>query len=87
MANSGDEIALEAFLDEWFTLLPGCTPENDFCDNSEGRAVVEREPTGPYLPEWMICSAGPDAGSRGVLWPAFALVLFALRRRLRRAPA
>lgn len=84
MANSGDQIALEAFLDEWFTLLPGCTPENDFCDNSKGLAVVEREPTGPYLPEWMICSARPNAGSPVVLWPALALVLFAVRRRRQR---
>ena len=84
MANSGDEIALEAFLDEWFTLLPDCSPENDFCDNPNGLAVVEREPTGPYLPEWMICSARPNAGSPAVLWPALALVLFAVRRRRQR---
>jgi hypothetical protein len=56
MANSGNDGALESFLDEWVTLVSGCTPENEFCDNAEGLAIVEKEPTGPYLPEWMICS-------------------------------
>lgn len=62
MANSGNDGALESFLDEWVTLVSGCTPENEFCDNAEGLAIVEKEPTGPYLPEWMICSAHPDTG-------------------------
>ena len=87
MANSGDDGALESFLDEWVTLVPGCTPENEFCDNAGGLAIVEKEPTGPYLPEWMICSAHPDTGSPAVLWPTVALLLFAVRRRLRRPPA
>ena len=87
MANSGNDGALESFLDEWVTLVSGCTPENEFCDNAEGLAIVEKEPTGPYLPEWMICSAHPDTGSPAVLWPTVALLLFAVRRRLRRPPA
>jgi hypothetical protein len=62
MANSGDDGALESFLDEWVTLVPGCIPENEFCDNADGLAIVQKEPTGPYLPEWLVCSARPDTG-------------------------
>jgi MYXO-CTERM domain-containing protein len=87
MANSGDEGALESFLDEWVTLVPGCTAENEFCDNSDGLAIVEKEPTGPYLPEWLICSARPAGDSPAALWLALALGLFAVRRRRRRPSA
>jgi hypothetical protein len=46
MANSGNDGALESFLDEWVTLVSGCTPENEFCDNAEGvvpQNVIGRE--------------------------------------------
>jgi hypothetical protein len=87
MANSGDDGALESFSDEWVTLARGCIPENEFCDNADGLAIVQKEPTGPYLPEWLICSAHPGTGSPTVLCLTVALLLFAVRRRLRRAPA
>jgi len=87
MANSGNDGALESFLDEWMTLVSGCTPENEFCDNAEGLAIVEKEPTGPYLPEWMICSARPAGDSPAALWLALALGVFAVRRRCRRPSA
>ena len=34
VASAGVEDALDSFLDDWVTLLPGCTLENDFCDNA-----------------------------------------------------
>jgi MYXO-CTERM domain-containing protein len=87
MANSGDDGALDSFLDEWVTLAPGCTPENEFCDNAGGLAIVEKEPTRPYLPEWMICSAHPATGSPVALWLPVAIVLGTVLRRRRRRSA
>jgi hypothetical protein len=51
LARTGDhEPALEAFLDRWFTMVPGCNIENQMCGNPQALAIARQEPTGPYLP-------------------------------------
>ena len=51
LARTGDyEPALQAFLDRWFTLDPGCNIENQMCGNPEALALARQELTGPYLP-------------------------------------
>ncbi len=51
LMRMGDyEPALQAFLDRWFTLVPGCNVENQMCGNPEALAIAREKPTGPYLP-------------------------------------
>lgn len=51
LVRMGDyEPALQAFLDRWFTLVPGCNVENQMCGNPEALALARQKPTGPYLP-------------------------------------
>jgi len=61
-------------------------PGRLYCIAKGGLAVVAQEPTGPYLPEWMICSAHPHTGSPAVVWLTLAIVVLAVRPRRRRAP-
>ena len=42
--------ALDAFLDRWFVLRPGCDVDNEMCGNPEALAIARKHPTGPYLP-------------------------------------
>lgn len=73
-ALRGEEGVIDRFLDEWVILLPGCRAENEYCGNTEGLAIVRRDPTGPYLPEWLICSFRPGRAPGGVGWVLLALL-------------
>ena len=73
MANSGNDGALESFLDEWVTLVSGCTPENEFCDNAEGLAIVARDLTEVEQKGEMsrnVCGPLVDKGGFGFVPPA-----------------
>ncbi len=61
-----DPDAVLAVLDTWVTLKPGCTLENDFCDNSERLAVARIDQTEPYLKAVFSCSAAGANSHRGV---------------------
>ena len=65
--------AVEQLLDKWVTLEPGCTPENDFCDNGRWVDVVRKEQTEAYFKSIISCRAGSQEKG-GVVWP-LAMVL------------
>jgi hypothetical protein len=69
-----DPGATEAVLDEWLTLKPGCTFENDFCDNGHWIEVARRDQTGPYVRGLFGCATGRPVGSCDAV-PVHLLVL------------
>ncbi|MEM1413479.1 MAG: hypothetical protein AAGH15_01195 [Myxococcota bacterium] len=51
-----DPLAVGSVLDAWLRHRPGCTVENEFCDNGRWLELARREPSEPYL-----CSGGASA--------------------------
>ena len=81
----GDLSAVEAVLDAWLVLEPGCTPANDVC-GSPWLAVARRDPSRPLREDLLGCtvSTSPPPGTTAAAG-AFLLALFGgLLRRLRR---
>jgi len=80
--QNGDEAAVDELLDTWLTLQGGCTLENDFCDNARWLAAARRDPTGTYLPGWMLCSSRSQGS--GTIWLGLAGVLLLVGLTVRR---
>jgi hypothetical protein len=73
-----DAAALEAFLDRWITLRPGCDADNVYCGNERWLEVVRTEQTRPYLEAIFGCGAGArPVGCGWLLW--VGLLALALR--------
>jgi hypothetical protein len=71
--SQGDEEGLDIFLDEWITLKPGCTIEDEFCGNGRWLALVRTKQTGPYVREFLGCQSVP--GRTRPIIPGFILLL------------
>jgi hypothetical protein len=77
-----DPDAANAALDDWLTLRPGCTLDNEFCDNGHWLDVVRKDQTGPYVRGLFGCSNAGGTGSPGSATAVF-LGLLALILALR----
>ncbi len=51
-----DTTAIDDYLNEWMTLKPGCTFDNDFCGNGTWVEIARRQQTSAYLGEMFGCS-------------------------------
>lgn len=81
--QGGDDSALDELLDKWVTLQEGCTFD-DFCGNERWVEAARKDPTGPILPTWMICSARVGPTRTAWAWAVGVLILLALSARMAR---
>jgi hypothetical protein len=72
--QQGETAALDEVFDAWLTLQEGCTWDNDFCDNARWLEAARRDPTGTYLPEWMLCGGGADLSNLRWIWVIAAML-------------
>jgi hypothetical protein len=79
--QEGDETAVDQLFDEWLFLEEGCSFDDDFCGNTEWVAVARRDPSGTYLPGWVLCSAQLGAARTMWIWVIGALVAAVLAFR------
>ena len=73
--------AVVRVLDRWVTLKPGCTKENNFCENPDWLALVREHQTKPYLEAMLGCSATPRGNGSPALLLALLLVVLGARKR------
>ncbi|MBW2275992.1 MAG: hypothetical protein JRF63_00790 [Deltaproteobacteria bacterium] len=72
--GGSDPSAVQAFLDEWITLEPGCDESNEWCDSAYWVELAREEQTGPYMASLFGCSAS----RAGTTSPNASLALFTL---------
>jgi len=78
--------AVQAFLDEWITLEPGCDESNEWCDSADWVELAREEQTGPYMAALFGCSSSRAAETQTgacVLFGAI-LIAFLVTRRVGR---
>jgi hypothetical protein len=83
LLTGADPDALQAFLDEWITLQPGCDESNDWCDSAYWVELAREEQTGPYMASLFGCTSSRAGADRTGACLAFAALLaaFLLARR------
>lgn len=82
--TEGNENAVDDLLDAWVTFQDGCTFDNELCGNARWIEAARKDPTGPYLPSWMSCSAGARTVATGFTWLLMPWVLLFVRARMLR---
>ena len=85
--SGADPDAVQAVLDAWVTLRPGCTIDNDYCGGGRWLDLLREEQTRPYVEAFFGCSVA--VGSRpGAAFPwLLALLAGGGLVRRRRRPA
>lgn len=81
--GGGDPDAVQAFLDEWITLEPGCDASNDYCDSAYWVELAREEQTGPYMASLFGCTTSRgEAATPGATSALLGVLLaFVLSRR------